>query len=79
AAAHLLRYRDDADVGPTFRDSGEIHWFVCWVPAPFWPDAGEAGTALMAGCLAQLDRWQVTHRYADGSLPGPGGFGVSEQ
>ncbi|MET0692291.1 MAG: GNAT family N-acetyltransferase [Propionibacteriaceae bacterium] len=79
AAAHLLRYRDDADVGSTFRGTAEIHWLVCWTPAPFWPDAAEAGAALMAGCLAQLDRWQVRRCYADGSLPGPGVYGVPEQ
>jgi GNAT superfamily N-acetyltransferase len=79
AAAQLLRYGDSARVGESYRGSGEIRWLVCWPPAPFWPDAAEAGQALVAGCLAQLDSWQVRRSYADGSLPGPGVYGVPEQ
>ncbi|MFJ9909007.1 GNAT family N-acetyltransferase [Streptomyces sp. NPDC101152] len=56
AAAHLLRYRADAEVGEACRDSGEIDWFVCRPPASFWPDAEQAGDRPMAACLAQFAR-----------------------
>jgi len=79
AAAHLLRYRSDAAVGEQFRDTAEIRWLVCWPVAPFWPDADEAGRALMAGCLEQLYRWRVLRIFADGTLPGPGVNGLPEQ
>lgn len=71
AAAHLLRYRADAEVGEACRDGGEIDWFVCRPPASFWPDADEAGDRLMAACLAQFARWNVRVRYADGAVPAP--------
>ena len=38
-----------------------------------------AADALMTACLAQLRRWEVTHWYADGSLPAPGVYGLPEQ
>lgn len=79
AAAHLLRYRDDEDVGPDYRDAGEIRWLLCWPPADFWSDATDAGYALAASCLAELNRWQVRTRSADGTLPAPGVYGVPEQ
>lgn len=71
AAAHLLRYRSGDEVGQNYRDAGEIHWFVCRPPASFWPDSGEAADRLMAACLAQLTRWNVRVRYADGAVPAP--------
>jgi len=79
AAAHLLRYGTGAHVGDTYRGAGEIRWLVCWPPAPFWPDSIEAGDTLAAACLAQLVRWEVPRRYADGTLPAPGVYGVPEQ
>jgi len=79
AAAQLLRYGDSDAVGESHRGSGEIRWLVCWPTAPFWPDAAEAGRALLDGCLALLDSWRVRLSYADGSLPGPGVYGVPEQ
>jgi GNAT superfamily N-acetyltransferase len=78
AAAHLLRYRGTEEVDPHLRDAGEIKWLVCWPDAPYWPDAQLAGRRLMAGCLAQLSSWRVTQRYADGSLPVPGCFGLPD-
>jgi hypothetical protein len=42
AAAHLLRYRADAEVGESYRDAAEINWFVCRPAASFWPDADQA-------------------------------------
>ncbi|WP_030666978.1 GNAT family N-acetyltransferase [Streptomyces rimosus] len=71
AAAHLLRYRADAEVGEDYRDTGEIDWFVCRPPASFWPDSDEAAHLLMSACLAQLARWNVRSRYASGALPAP--------
>ena len=79
AAAHLLRYGDDEDTGVHYRDAGEIHWFVCWPDAPYWPDASAAAEALAVACHAQFRRWGVTRRLADGSLPAPAVYGVPEQ
>ncbi|MEU9954435.1 N-acetyltransferase [Streptomyces sp. NPDC050982] len=76
AGAHLLRYRADTEVGESFRDAGAIDWFVCHPPASFWPDSDQASDLLMAACLAQLARWNVRLRYADGSLPAPVVYGL---
>lgn len=76
AAAHLLRYRADAEVGACYRDIGEIDWFVCHPPASFRPDAEEAAELLMSACLAQLARWNVRARYASGELPAPVLYGL---
>lgn len=75
-AAHLLRYRADDEVGETYRDAGEIDWFVCHPPASFRPDAERAADQLMTACLAQLARWGVRVRYADGSVPAPAVYGL---
>src|SRR5919204_2326473 len=53
AAAHLLRYGDDESVGPSYRDAGEIRWFVFWPEAPYWPDSAEAADALIAASTQQ--------------------------
>jgi GNAT superfamily N-acetyltransferase len=79
AAAHLLRYADDARVSETYRGSGEIRWLVYWPDAPYWPDATLAANALADACLGQLRRWGVSRLYADGALPAPGVYGVPEQ
>ena len=79
AAAHLLRYADSADVGESYRDSGEIRWLVWWPPAPFWPDSVAAADALAAASLARLAAWRVARVHADGTLPAPGVYGVPEQ
>ncbi|MFI7415027.1 N-acetyltransferase [Streptomyces sp. NPDC049627] len=76
AAAHLLRYRADDEVGPRYRDIGEIDWFVCRPPASFWPDSDEAADLLMSACLAQLARWNVRARYASGEIPAPAVHGL---
>jgi GNAT superfamily N-acetyltransferase len=79
AAAHLLRYGAGDEVGESYRDAGEFRWFLFWPEAPYWPDSAEAGEALIAACIAQLDRWGVARQYADGALPVPGVYGVPEQ
>jgi GNAT superfamily N-acetyltransferase len=83
AAALLLRYRADPDVGESFRDAGEIHWllFGPMAPAanPHWSDGHAAAEALMGACLAQFDAWGVRIGYADGALPVAGVYGVPEQ
>jgi GNAT superfamily N-acetyltransferase len=83
AAAHLLRYGNGDDVGESYRDVGEIRWFVFWPAAPatspYWQDSTEAADALMAACLGQLEEWGVTRRYADGDLPAPAVYGVPAQ
>ncbi|MFI6805605.1 N-acetyltransferase [Streptomyces luteogriseus] len=76
AAAHLLRYRADAEVGVDHRDAAEINWFVHRPAAPLWPDADLAADLLMGACLAQFARWNARVRYADGSLPAPLVYGV---
>ncbi|WP_202805771.1 GNAT family N-acetyltransferase [Actinopolymorpha alba] len=62
----------------SFRDTGEIRWLVCWSPYSPWADVQAVGDALAAACLAQLDRWQVGRRFADGSLPAPSIYGVPD-
>jgi GNAT superfamily N-acetyltransferase len=79
AAAHLLRYGTGVEVGEPYRDVGEIEWLVFWPEASYWPDSTAAAEALIAACLAQLGRWGVARRYADGALPAPGVYGVPEQ
>ncbi|MGW1280344.1 hypothetical protein ACWD4V_25765, partial [Streptomyces tsukubensis] len=73
AAAHLLRHRNDPDVGEDYRDTGRIEWFV-HVPS----DGAEAAELLVSACLAQLGRWHVRARFADGQLPVPGVYGVPD-
>ncbi|MFF7893158.1 N-acetyltransferase [Streptomyces sp. NPDC007907] len=76
AAAHLLRYRADADVGDDYRDAAEINWFVHRQSAPLWPDADRAADLLMRACLAQFTRWNARIGYGDGSLPAPLVYGL---
>ncbi|SEF57425.1 Acetyltransferase (GNAT) family protein [Thermomonospora echinospora] len=73
AAAHLLRYGAEGKVDETYRGAGEIRWLLCW------PDSPDAGDCLALACLAQLARWRVRRRYADGTLPVPGVYGVPRQ
>jgi GNAT superfamily N-acetyltransferase len=73
AAAYLVRYGGEESVGEACRGAGEIRWLVCWT------DAADAGDALVLACHAQFQRWGVVRRYADGSLPAPGIYGVPEQ
>jgi hypothetical protein len=72
AAALLHRFRGDDDVREHYRLAGEIHWLVCRRADV------EAGTALVDACLATFDRWEVSHRYADGSLPALACYGVPD-
>ena len=84
AAAHLLRYLDDAPAGESFQRLGEIKWLVFWPEAPsgnrYWADAAGAAEKLIAACIARLERWGVTRQGAEGDLPVPCGvYGVPEQ
>jgi GNAT superfamily N-acetyltransferase len=79
AAAHLLRYGSDTAIAESYRDAGEIRWFVCWPNARDWPDAEAAGDVLLQSSVAQLDRWGTSRRLADGSLPAPGVYGIPAQ
>lgn len=79
AAAHLLRYAAKPPVSESYRDLGEIRWFLFWPGASYWPDATQAGEALLAACLAQLQRWGVARQAADGALPAPGVYGIPPQ
>jgi GNAT superfamily N-acetyltransferase len=78
AAAHLLRYRSDDDVSESYRDSAEIRWFLFWPEAPYWRDSADAGEAVLAAAVGQLERWGVARQYADGTLPAPGVYGVPD-
>ena len=79
AAAHLLRYADDERVDASYRNAGEIRWFLHWPEAPFWEGAVDAADTLLLACVAQLDRWGAERQHAGGSLPYPGVYGVPEQ
>ncbi|MEU6668383.1 N-acetyltransferase [Streptomyces sp. NPDC046727] len=76
AAAHLKRYRADEEVGPHYRDVGEIDWFLWHPPASFRPGTERAADQLMAACLATLARWRVRVRRASGDLPAPAVYGL---
>ncbi len=76
AAALLHRYADEEHVSESYRDSGSIHWLVCWRDAPYWPDATAAGAALMRRCVEQLQGWSVRSVHASGELPAPVVYGV---
>ena len=78
AAAHLLRYGDEPEVGPSYRDAAEIAWLVCWPDAPFWAGSEEAGWAVLEAAVGQLAAWRASRWYADGSLPVPGAYGVPD-
>jgi GNAT superfamily N-acetyltransferase len=83
AAALLSRYRGDPDVGPAYRNAGEIRWLLFWPAAPagspFWQDGGAAAQQLMDACLEQFGRWRVARILASGDLPVHGVYGVPEQ
>jgi GNAT superfamily N-acetyltransferase len=79
AAAHLLRYGFDEQVGKAYRDSADINWLLFWPEASYWPDSAAAAGALMDACLDQLRSWGAEHRHADGALPAPGVYGVPGQ
>jgi GNAT superfamily N-acetyltransferase len=79
SAAHLCRYSAAEHVGESYRDAGEIRWFLAWLDAPYWPDASDAGEVLMAASINQLERWRVGRQYAAGELPVLGVYGVPEQ
>jgi hypothetical protein len=84
AAAHLLRYGDDESVAPAYRGGEEIRWLLFWPEGPisanpWWTAGTQAATDLIAACIAQLGRWNVTTQSAGGELPVPGVYGVPEQ
>jgi GNAT superfamily N-acetyltransferase len=51
AAAHLLRYGATPEVGPAFRNVGEVVWLLAW------PSSCEAANAVLAAGLRQLADW----------------------
>lgn len=79
AAAHLLRYAAAERVGESYRDAGEIRWFLFWPEAPYWPDSAGPARALIAACVDKFAEWGVTRQYADGALPVRGVYGLPEQ
>jgi GNAT superfamily N-acetyltransferase len=84
AAAHLLRYGDTEDVSIAYRGGGEIRWLLFWPEGPvssnpWWTAGTQAASELIAECVAQFGRWNVTSQSAGGELPVPGVYGVPEQ
>ncbi|MFE3019394.1 N-acetyltransferase [Streptomyces sp. NPDC059256] len=79
AAAHLLRYGSDPDVGEDYRDTGHLGWFLHHIDAGEQSMSEQAADLLMAACLARFNRWGVRSRHADGLLPVPGVYGVPDQ
>jgi GNAT superfamily N-acetyltransferase len=51
AAAHLLRYGATPEVGPAFRNLGEVAWLVAW------PSSRDAAEAALAAGLRRLADW----------------------
>ncbi len=82
AAALVVRYRDDADVGPGYRGTAEIRWLLFRPEAPagnpFWHDGWEAARRLLSTCLEVAAAWGVPRVGADGALPVPGVYGVPD-
>ena len=72
AAALVHRFRADPDVGPDFRNAGDIRWLVCT------RTAGEAGAELLQSCVRLFDEWHVDRRYADCGLPVLACYGVPD-
>ena len=72
AAAHLRRYRSDADVAPDWRGAGEIAWLVCWLAHE------PAGADLAAACVRSLAAWGVRRCFADGDLPTSATYGIPD-
>ena len=72
AAAHLWRYADDHRPSDSYRGTAEIAWLLCW------PEHLQAGRAVRDAALGQLRRWGASRWYADGQLPAPGVYGVSD-
>lgn len=71
-AAHLRRYTVENRASDSYRDAGEIAWLLCW------PDHLAAGRAVRDRSIARLGEWGVRIQYADGSLPAPGVYGVTD-
>jgi GNAT superfamily N-acetyltransferase len=83
AAAHLLRYRSDDRVDPSYRNTGEVRWLLFWPEGPtangHWTAATRAAESLIAACIRQMEEWGVASVEAGGELPAPGVYGVPEQ
>lgn len=71
-AAHLKRYGVDERVSPSYRDAGEISWFVCD------PSYQEIGAAVLEAAMVRLAEWDVRIWYADGALPCLGVYGIPD-
>lgn len=71
-AAHLKRYGVDERVSPSYRDAGEISWFVCD------PSHPEIGAAVLEAAMVRLAEWDVRIWYADGALPCLGVYGIPD-
>jgi GNAT superfamily N-acetyltransferase len=73
AAAHLLRYRDDADVGPEHRGAGDVRWLL------HRPGAVDAANAVSAAALDWFRGAGTGRVWSDAGLPAPGVYGVPDR
>jgi GNAT superfamily N-acetyltransferase len=64
AAAHLLRYGDEAHIGDWYKNAGDVTWIFVE------PDDLEVGAALLDAARAQMAAWGVQSvGYFDNGLP----------
>lgn len=80
-AAHLLRYGDDATVGPAYRGAGEVRWLLFWPGQHPEAAAEQAAVAdrLTATAVHELRARGAERLVADPSLPAPGVYGVPDR
>jgi GNAT superfamily N-acetyltransferase len=89
AAAHLVRYGAHEGVGPAYRATADLRWFLFW-PRPLRPPtagparsgpavAAQAADVLLAACLEQAAAWGSRQLGADAGLPAPAVYGLPEQ
>lgn len=64
AAAHLLHYDTDEDVGKDYRGAGDIAWLLAW------EENMDEAAALLDAAHEQMAAWHATHIYAwDSHIP----------
>lgn len=72
AAAHLRRYPDEERVSAAYRNAAEVVWML------YWPDHRRAGQTVLAAAVERMRHWRCAQWLADGALPAPGVYGVSD-
>jgi GNAT superfamily N-acetyltransferase len=74
AAAHLLRYGEGSEVNDSYKDTGEIDWFLAL------PGRTEAAAGVLSAARDRLASWEVKQQYGwGGGVPaGPPMLGVPD-